>query len=342
MTAAVEVVRRARRRTSRRSRIVLAGLTVVLVGVFAPRVLLGDFTVTITDFVRIVGGVELPGASYIVMESKLPRAVLGVIVGIAFGLAGAIFQTTLRNPLASPDILGVSFGASAWAVFAIVSLDAAGWTVSIFAIFGAVSIAVLVRLVVGSGAAQRLILVGIGLSAALFAVVQYLFTRADEWDAQLVLRWLTGSLNQVDWPTIGIVGTAMLVLLPCTALLAAAARVNELGDDIAAGLGVSASRSDLLLLMAVLLCAVATAAAGPLAFVAFLSGPVARALNAGRTTLIGSALVGAILVVAADYLAAYLVSNVNLPVGVVTGALGAPFLMWLLATGRATSSTRRN
>lgn len=337
---AVVRVRGIRARRARRTRRLLLVLACALVAVVACRVLLGDFTVSLVDFVRIVAGADIPGATYIVMGSKLPRAVLGVLVGIGFGLAGAIFQTTLRNPLASPDILGVSFGASASAVFAIVSLGATGWTVSAFAMAGAVSVAVMVRLVVGSNAAQRIVLVGIGLSASLFAVVQYLFTRADEWDAQLVLRWLTGSLNQADWPTIWILSAALLLILPSVALLSGSARIHELGDDLAAGLGVSARRSDLLLLLAVLLCAVATAAAGPLAFVAFLSGPVARALNGGRTTLTGSALVGAILVVAADYVAAYLVPDVNFPVGVVTGAVGAPFLMWLLATGRAVSSRR--
>lgn len=334
-----DVVRRTRRRTGRRTSRVLAGLTAALVAVVAARTLGGDFTITLPDFVRIVAGAEIPGASYILMESKLPRAVLGVLVGAAFGVAGAIFQTTLRNPLASPDILGVNFGASAMAVFAIVSLGATGWVVSAFAILGAVGVAVLVRLLVGPGGGNRLILVGIGLTAALFAMVQYLFTRADEWDAQIVLRWLTGSLNRADWPTIQIYCALLLVLAPLVVGLARSARVNELGDDVAAGLGVSAGRADLLLLIAVLLAAVATAASGPLAFVAFLAGPIARALNGGRGSLVAAGLTGAIIVVAADYAAAYLVPDVNYPVGVVTGALGAPFLLWLLATGRASRRT---
>ena len=115
-------------------------------------------------------------------------------------------------------------------------------------------------------------------------------------------------------------------------------RATQLGPDVAAGLGVSGHRADLLLLLAVLLCAVATAAAGPLAFVAFLSGPIARAFNRGRPSLVAAALVGGVLVVGADHLAAYAVPDVNLPVGVVTGALGAPLLLWLLATGRTSRS----
>ena len=104
----------------------------------------------------------------------------------------------------------------------------------------------------------------------------------------------------------------------------------ELGDEAAAGLGVPPRRGDEALLVAVVLVAVAVAAAGPIAFVAFVAGPLARALNAGRATVAGSALVGAAIVVGADYLADYVVPGGNYPVGVVTGALGAPFLLWQL------------
>ena len=331
---AVEAVRRARRGPARRTAVVLAGLTIVLTLVFAARVLLGDFVITLPDFFRIVSGTDIPGASYILMESKLPRAVLGILVGAAFGVGGAIFQTILRNPLASPDIVGVSIGASAAAVFAIVTLGQRGGWVSVAAVLGALAISFLVRWLVGPSAGNRLVLVGVGVSAALLSVVQYFFTRADEWDVQLVLQWLTGSLSRVDWATVRILSVLLLVLVPLLVWLARSARVAELGDDTAAGLGVSPRRSEALLLVGVLLVALGVAAAGPIAFVAFLAGPIARSFNGGRTTLVGAGLVGAVIVVAADYVAAYLVPDVNYPVGVVTGAIGAPFLLWLLATGR--------
>ncbi len=332
--AATDVVRRARAVPVRRTRIVIGSLAVLLVLVFAARTMLGDFTITLVDFFRIIGGTEIPGATYILMESKLPRAVLGVLVGVAFGVSGAIFQTTLRNPLASPDIIGVSVGASAAAVFAIVTLGERGFPVSVAAVIGAVLISALVRQQAGSVAGNRLVLVGVGLSAALFSLIQYLFTRADEWDTQLVLHWLTGSLNGVDWATIRILAVLLVLLAPVVFWLSRSSRVLELGEDAAAGLGVTPRRSDALLLVAVLLVALGVAAAGPIAFVAFLAGPIARSLNGGRTTLLGAGLTGAVIVVAADYVAAYLIPDVNFPVGVVTGALGAPFLLWLLATDR--------
>ena len=309
-------------------------MAVLLVAVFAARVLLGDYTVTIPDFFRILSGTEIPGASYIVMESKLPRAVLGVLAGVAFGVSGAIFQATLRNALASPDIIGISLGASAAAVVAIVLVDLEGTAVSVVAVIGAIGAAALVRLAAGTGSGYKLVLVGIGVAAALQAVIQYVFTRVDEYDAQLVLRWLVGSVSGADWATIRVLLVLLAVLLPVTALVARSLGATELGEDAAAGLGVPPHRTEVLLMLAVVLSAVGVAAAGPIAFVAFLAGPIARALNGGRTTLVGAGLTGAVIVVGGDYVADYLLADINFPVGVVTGALGAPFLLWLLARGR--------
>ena len=331
---ALEVVRAARRGPRRRRLLVVSGLGVLLLLAFTARVLLGDYTITAPDFFRILGGADIPGASYILMESKLPRAVLAVLAGLAFGVAGGLFQTTLRNPLASPDIIGVNLGASALAVLALALWGWQGLSVSAAAVVGAVGVALVVRLVAGTHGGHRLILAGIGAAAAMQSVIQYVFTRVDEYDAQLVLRWLTGSVNGVDWPTIRLLALALALLLPLTWWLARPLRISELGDDAAAGLGVSNARGQLLLLAGVGLCAVSVAAAGPIAFVSFLAGPIARGLNGGRTTLLGSALAGAVIVVAADYVGDYLVPDTNLPVGVVTGAVGAPFLLWLLSRGR--------
>lgn len=329
----VDQVRRARRGPRRRLLLVWAGLAVATLGAFLARVLLGDFTFTVPDAVRIVLGEEMPGASFILMETKLPRAVLAVLVGVALGVSGAIFQGSLRNPLASPDIIGVAMGASAAACFAIIELGQEGVEVALWGAGGAVAMAVVVRVVGGTG--TGLILVGIGATVALQAVVQYLFTRADEYDAHIALRWLTGSVGEATWSQIQLMVVGLLVLLPLTALLVKGLGIAELGPDLATGLGVGPRRTDLLLLLAVLLVALGVAVAGPVSFVAFLSGPIARALNGGRRTLVGAGLTGALIVVAAEYPADYLFADVNYPVGVVTGALGAPFLLWLLATGRA-------
>nr|WP_237686243.1 iron chelate uptake ABC transporter family permease subunit [Arthrobacter jiangjiafuii] len=314
---------------------VIAALGAAVVVLFTVNILLGTYTVTIPDFFRILGGEQLQGATYIVMESKLPRAVIGTMVGAAFGIAGSIFQTMLRNPLASPDIIGISYGASASAVVAIIVFGAAGTSVSLAALAGALLVALAIYLLArrGGAAGYRLILVGIGFAAVLQAIVTFLMTRTDARTATQALVWLNGSLNPASWDRAVVLAGALLVLLPAVAVLARQLRGLELGDDAAAGLGLRVEASRLgLLITGVALAAVATAAAGPISFVAFLSGPIAHRLLRGRHSLAASALVGAVIVLAADFAGANLVPGISLPVGVVTGALGAPFLLWLLVT----------
>lgn len=326
----------------------LAAAVVVL---FAVSVLLGSYTVTIPDFFKILfahltGGEKIPGASFIVMENKLPRAVIGTMIGIAFGLAGALFQTMLRNPLASPDVIGISYGASAAAVVAIVVFGASGAAVSGAALAGALGVAAIIYAISSGGALRggsradaagnRLILAGVGIAAALQAVVNFLMTRADIRTASDALVWLNGSLNSANWDRAGVLALALTVLLPAVVAVAGPLRILELGPDAAAGLGIRVGATRLaLVVIAVSLAAVATAAAGPVSFVAFLAGPIARRIT-GTASLPASAFVGAVIVLAADYVAAnlapLLLDGTVLPVGVITGALGAPFLLWLLVT----------
>ncbi|WP_432478221.1 FecCD family ABC transporter permease [Nocardioides sp. GXQ0305] len=329
----VDLVRRARRGPRRRLWLVLAGLALLVVAAFAVEVLLGDYTYTIPDFFRILFGEQMPVATYILMESKLPRALLAVLVGVALGAGGACFQVVLRNPLASPDIIGISQGASVAALFVILELGWRGSLVSVAAVVGGLAAAVAVGWVAGGLGGLRLVLVGVGLAAGSLAVIQYLLTRADIWDVQLALRWLAGSLNNTRWPTVQVVAVVMAVALPLLWAFARDLRITELGDDAAAGLGVPRRQGVAVLLVATLLVAVGVAATGPVAFVAFMAGPIARGLNGGRATVVGAALTGAVIMLGADFVGNYLLGPVSMPVGIVSGALGAPFLLWLLARG---------
>lgn len=326
----------AKRRKVRAQRAVKLGALVLLVILFGSvTLLLGRYTVTIPDFFRIIGGADIPGASFIVMENRIPRVLIGAMIGAAFGVAGAIFQTMLRNPLASPDIIGISYGASASAVLAIVLFGASGLLLAGWAMVGALVIALAIYAISKRGgvAGYRLILVGIGFSAVLQSIVSFLLTRADINLASEALVWLNGSLNQSNWERVTVLGLALAVLVPVVVVLSRPLRGLELGDDAAAGLGVSVERSRLALVVTgVLLAAVATAAAGPVSFIAFLSGPIARRFLGGHRPLLTAALVGAVIVLGADFVGANLISGVSLPVGVITGVLGAPFLLWLLAT----------
>ena len=330
---AVEAVRSARGRRWRRTGWTLAALALGVVALFFVDVLLSSYRVSLPDFVRILGGERIGAATFIVWENLLPRAVVATLVGVAFGLSGAIFQTLLRNPLASPDVIGVTAGASAAAVLAIVVLGVSGQAVSWLGLAGAFAVALLIHLLARrSGlSGQRLVLVGVGVAAVLQAVTSYLLTRSDLRTAADVLIWLSGSLNNSTWERVTHLLLALLVLLPLTAQLSRGLHVLELGPDTAAGLGLRVQRSQLaLLLVAVALAGVATAAAGPVAFVAFVAGPIARRLLSGRVSLTAAALVGAVVMLAAEYAAGNALPGVTLPVGVVTGALGAPFLLYLL------------
>jgi iron complex transport system permease protein len=178
------------------------------------------------------------------------------------------------------------------------------------------------------------VLVGVGIAVVMQAVTSYLLTRSDIRTAAAAFVWLNGSLSGSTWPRIGYLLVAVVVLLPLVAVWSRRLSALELGDDVASGLGVRADPSRLgLMVLAVALSAVATATVGPVAFVAFLSGPIARRLLGGAVSLLTAALTGAVIVLGAEFVAANLVPGTALPVGVVTGALGAPFLIWLLVAG---------
>ena len=208
---------RLRARSRRRPRAVLAVLGLTLLGAMAVRVLLGTYTVTIPDFLRILGGENIPVASFLVMESKLPRAAVAVVAGLAFGAAGATFQSVLRNPLASPDVVGVSLGASFGAVFSMVVLGWAGTPVMLAAAAGGLAVTgTLLAFSGGRGsgsAAHTMILVGIGLGAALSAGIHWLMLRTDVHKAQDALVWISGSTNDVTWRQIAGLAVVVAVLL---------------------------------------------------------------------------------------------------------------------------------
>ncbi|PRX96816.1 FecCD family ABC transporter permease [Allonocardiopsis opalescens] len=331
--AAKRALRDARRRRSARSRTVTLLLALAGCGAFLAALCVGEYTVSVPEVLASLAGYGDDGTDFIVLGLRLPRALTGVLVGVAFGLSGAIFQRMLHNPLASPDIIGISFGASAAAVVAITVFGLGGAVVSGLAFGGALACAVGVYLLAwrrGVGG-YRLVLVGVGVGALLSSTISYLLSRADIYAAQQAMVWLTGSLNGVGWPQALVPAAALAVLLPLTAALARPLRGLQFGDDSARGLGVLVEPSRFaLVVVGVALTAVATAAAGPLAFVAFLADPIARRLTGG-TALAPPALVGALVVLVADFTAQHLMGGVQFPAGVVTGAVGAPYLLWLMA-----------
>lgn len=340
--ATVTAVAHARVRRGRRRRAIIAVLTSVVVLAFAASLMVGHTFYPPSDVVRVVLGEDVAGASFTVGRLRLPRAIVAVTVGLCFGLGGVTFQTMLRNPLASPDIIGITAGAGAAAAFAIIVLRLSDGQVSVVAIAAGLAVALLVyalsfrRGVLGT----RLILVGIGIAAMLDAFTAYVLSRAGEWDLQQAMRWLSGSLNGATWADAVIVVVALAVLGPVLLSRSRALDMLRLGDDAASALGVRVEPTRVLLIVAAVgLIAFGTAAAGPIAFVAFLSGPIAaRIVRPHGSLLIPSALVGAALVVVGDLVGQWAFGT-RFPVGVVTGVLGAPYLVYLVVhTNRAGGS----
>lgn len=320
--------------------IVLLALAFV---VFIVSLAVGDFPIPVTEVVRTLLGGGTDDSEFIVRTLRLPRGLTGLLVGAAFGLSGAIFQRIARNPLASPDIIGIEAGAAAAAVVVIVVLDSGGRQVTLGALLGSLLTAIAIYLLAYKRGVTgyRLVLVGIGITALLGSVSSYLLTRAEIIEAQRATVWLTGSLNGRGWEHVWPITIAMLVLTPVAIGLARHLRMLELGDDAASGLGtrVEWSRGGLLL-TGTALAAIATAAAGPIGFVALVSPQIARRLVGGRTlALLPAAAFGSLLLVTSDLIGRRLFAPTQLPVGIVTAVLGAPYLLFLLARANKIGSS---
>lgn len=328
------VLTRGRQLRRRRARGVVGTVILLLAICSAVFLMVGNTFYLPSEVWNALMGEDVPGASYTVVELRFPRLVLGLVVGICFGFAGATFQTLLRNQLASPDIIGISSGAAAAGVVAIIILRLPQSQVSMFALLGSLAVAASIyalSLRKGQFAGTRLILVGIGISAILGSVVTYVLSRAAAWDLGTATRWLNGSLNGATWDRIWPPMIGAVILLPILAYHLRDLQIIRLGDDVASALGINVTRSRTVLVVgATALTALATAASGPIAFVAFMSGPIAARLLRGSMPLpIPAALIGALLTVSADLVGQHLLSA-RYPVGVITGLLGAPFLIYLL------------
>jgi iron complex transport system permease protein len=275
---------------------------------------------------------ETEGA-FVITTLRLPRVIIGLLAGICFGLAGNIFQKLLRNPLASPDMIGISTGASVAAVFAILILQLSGLIVSLIAIiFGMLISLLIVLLSYHHGYSNnRLILIGIGMRAMLSAMISWMLIRTSEYDVGNALRWLSGSLNTVNMNDAFSLLIVTIIACVLIAIMNNGLSVMGLGEELPVSLGVNTKTLRIsLVIVGLMLVAFATSITGPIASVSFLSGPIAgRILRNGKNNMAATACIGAILVLASDLIAQYGLSS-RYPVGVVTGMLGAPYLLYLI------------
>jgi len=313
--------------------ILLAALTasVVLIGT-------GDFPIPAGDVLRTLLGNGNAGQEFIVNELRLPRVLVGLLVGASLGLGGALFQAISRNPLGSPDVLGLSQGATAGALTMIVLFSGSAAQVTMGALVGGLVTGLAIYLLAWKQGVHgyRLVLVGIGVSAIVTAVNGYLLTRSTLTEAAQAVVWMTGSLSGRDWTQVWPLLWLCAVLVPLVLANGRGLRMMEMGDDVSNALGVRVERVRLLLLVAaVLLTAAATAAAGPVSFVALTAPQLARRLTRSPgPNLLPSLCMGATLLVTADWVSQKVFGADQLPVGVVTGVLGGVYLLWLLVTER--------
>jgi len=307
--------------------------------VFCLSIGIGDFTIGLPQVIRTIFGQGERVDTFVIMDLRMPRALMGLVVGVALGISGALTQSIARNPLASPDVLGITSGASAVAVLGVTVSGGAAAAVGSFglpaaALSGGLATGLLVYFLAWRRGIDgfRLILIGVSVSAVMQAITTWLLVTADIRDVARAQTWLVGALDARSWSEVwtALSGTAVLVLV--VLCVAFHLRPMHFGDDVAAGLGVRFSLvRATLLLCGVLLASIAVSAAGPVPFVALVAPQAAmRLLRFPVPPLVASGLLGALLLMGSDLIARAMLPG-SLPVGIVTAAIGGPFLIYLLA-----------
>ncbi|MDT0547952.1 FecCD family ABC transporter permease [Streptomyces lonegramiae] len=319
----------------RRSLLVAAILLVLLAGALVAAACVGQPFVPPGEVWRILRG-EPSRDALVVGELRVPRAVLGALVGAALGLSGALIQSVTRNPLASPDVIGVSHGAAAANVTALATgLVTSPGALPLVSAVGGLAAAALVYVLAwrgGTAHSGRFVLTGTGIGVALSAIVQLYASESEPSQAEQVKLWLTGSLNGRGWAEAEPLALALLLALPALVLAARALRVTGLDPDTAAGLGVPVARVRLgLTALGALLAAAAVAAAGPIGFIALTAPQLSRRLTrTPHLPLATSALTGSVTLVLADLAARTALPPLEIPAGALTAAVGGPYFLWLL------------
>lgn len=315
-------------------------LAVAVVALFLFSLSVGEVPIPVPEVIAVLSGQDLP-LGFFVTEFRLPRAAAAVVVGCGLGAAGAITQSLLRNPLASPDIIGVTAGASTAAVAVLATGTAvapalAAWSLPLAAAVGGLIAGGLVVALSWHGgiAVRRVVLVGLGVDAGLAALTSALLVSADLPGLNKALHWLTGSLNNVDVATLGPVTWISVLGLLCAALASRPLGMLRFDEATATALGVRVRLNRVVLFsIAIVLASAVTALAGTVGFVAFVAPQAAMVLlRTEGPPPIGGALMGAMIMLASDLVAAN-AFPVDLPVGLITSFVGAPFLLWVLVRG---------
>lgn len=318
----------------RRSVLIWTAMTALILSLAAATLMLGKLGLSPADIVDMMRGEASTATEFVLQRVRGPRVLIAILAGAAFGLSGALFQNVTRNPLGSPDVLGLAAGAGAGV--AVVSLSPWAIPAPVGALAGAGIAIGLVILATGSGlsSTSKVIISGIAVAAIATAVTQFVVTATLRDEASRLAAYLVGSLNSRDMGQAGLIAVTLVLAAPVVLWLSPRLQLMELGDELTTSLGgkAIATRTQAIL-VSVVLAAMAVAVAGPIAFVALMSPHAARMLT--RTSgpnLVGSALTGAMLMVLADLAVQQVPLVEDLPVGVITAGFGGVFLGYLLLT----------
>lgn len=298
----------------------------------------GEYPISSLDIIKTVLGIDTgnPDHAFVIYNLRLSRTLVALMVGVALAISGTIFQGLTRNPLADPGIIGINAGASLAAVTVIVLFPSAPiYTLPLAALVGALLMSVLIySLAWNKGSSPvLLVLMGIGLSAIASAFTSLLITFGDIYNVSDALVWLAGSVYGRTWEQVFSFLPWLIVFAPTALLLARHLNALNLGDDVAKGLGTRVEwERGLLVLVGAALAGAAVATAGNIGFVGLIAPHIGRQLvGANHQSLIPtSALLGGMIVVIADFLGRTLFAPIEIPCGVVTAAVGAPYFLYLL------------
>ena len=330
---------RPRRRMGRVTRVTIV-LAVVTLAVIILSLWMGTVSVSLWDTLRAAVGIDTgTGADFIVGQLRAPRVYTAALVGALLAASGALMQSIARNPLASPDLLGISAGAAAGAVLCIyLTQNTSSLALAPWAVTGAMVAATLVIVLGSRGSIEpfRMIIAGIGIDFVATAAITLILTKIPDNVVPQAYAWIVGSTNARTWEHVAMGAASCLVIIPIGLLLARRLRVLEMGDDLAAGLGLKPGRLRFVALATAAVAAgLAAALVGPIAFIALVAPAIARRITRSPgITVAASALMGAILTVAADLAARELLGSVQLPVGLYTSLIGGPYLIYLIVRSK--------
>lgn len=328
-------------RLDRRVPSVLLILVLVTLTALVLNVGQGEYPIAPLDVVKTILGLSInPDYAFVVNTLRLPRTIVALGVGMALAISGTILQSLTRNPLADPGIIGVNAGASVAAVTLIIFFpNVPLFALPLSAFVGALAVALFIYLLAWDKGSSplRLILVGVGVAAVLGAVTTLLVTFGEINSVSQALVWLAGSVYGRSWEQVGSMLPWLIVFVPLSLMLSVQLNVLTLGDDLAKGLGARVEwQRGLLLLISAALAGVAVATAGMIGFVGLMAPHLGRQLvgPSHEGLMLTTALMGGLIVVLADWLGRMLFAPIELPCGVITAAVGAPYFIYLLIRNR--------